>query len=268
MGIANTPIQQVPLVNVLANTWGTQDLRHLSQGLPIFPVLFNNCTEAVFFNQLKKALWDMDIDIHDLADKLWDANPKADKPTSDRVMYNFVKPITDLIATQLKTKYDELSEDQQSKIEKLQEKIKELQAAQKTPPLSPAVKRKADQEPAEDNTLKRLKVMSPSKAFKPTSHRPLALSTPTNTQSQAITAWLNKLKAKLDPNLHKTFDGYIKNVLVAWTQTDKKERPSIRDIAAQWGLPVSSAASFTEGALLKISAAAAFQVSTLAETTA
>ena len=91
---------------------------------------------------------------------------------------------------------------------------------------------------------------------------------PTGPSSQAITAWLSKAKKLLDKEHHDAFDMYLNNVTNAWKDTPKKERPSIRNIAAQWGLPVTAATTFSETALLKLSAASAFQIATLAEVTA
>ena len=99
-----------------------------------------------------------------------------------------------------------------------------------------------------------------SNIWKPTlTDRPLASNMPKTAQTRDINTWLTQIKNDLpDKSDHKQFDAYIAATEKAFKDIDKSQRPSIKDIACQWGLPYSEVESFTQPGLLKISAGAAF----------
>lgn len=62
------------------------------------------------------------------------------------------------------------------------------------------------------------------------------------------------------PGDAKKMDSYIESVVHTWGKADKSKRPAPKDLAAQWGLPVIQAVEFSDPTLIKVSAAAAWQV--------
>ena len=101
-------------------------------------------------------------------------------------------------------------------------------------------------------------------AFKPLpGQRPLQNNCPPGKGTRNIDKWISQIKSTLSSEHSNKLDDYIKSVRTAWDAIDKKDRPSIADIAGEWGLPVTKAANWGEADLLRVSAVAAYQVAIL-----
>ena len=93
-----------------------------------------------------------------------------------------------------------------------------------------------------------------------TNVRPLANEAPKSGHAQTVRTWIKSLQANMIPGDAKKMDSYIESVVHTWGKADKSKRPAPKDLAAQWGLPVIQAVEFSDPTLIKVSAAAAWQV--------
>ena len=214
-------------------------------------------------------LWDADIDIDEFNQKLWDEKKALDANLAvpDRKLHTtqWLQPILDLAIRSINDKKQQLYEDQEAKIKNLEEKIRQMkegkdQSPQKSsssdlPCLTP--KRKQTEEQAtQEPPSKKLAV---SKAWTPTYvDRPLANSAPRNSTAAAVRDWLNSQSKLLREDERAKFLDYVDQCYKAFQDMEARDQPSMKDVAAQWGLPVQQAATFTKPALLKLSAAAAY----------
>ena len=272
-GIANCPIQQVPLLNCLYHGYGSTGFRELSHGLPAYPVLTNSAAEAIVVAAIRDQLWAQDIDIIEFSTKYWqgelDIKPPNDtKPehVKSRSLTQFVQPIIDMLMHQPTLIAKSYYESQEDKIQRLQDQIETLKKADTQPTISLTPQKRPLQPESPLPAKKRPHTNqppTPSRTFQPDSHRPLQNSAPKSNKSQDITNWIKKLKAEMPDDKAAKLEQYITDVQTAYYKMEKKDRPSIQDIAAQWGLPVSQASAYPDKALLKITATAAYQTATL-----
>ena len=167
-----------------------------------------------------------------------------------------LKPIHDIEA--------EHNEDQQTKIARLEQKVAELQALTKGSPsesiqLSPSKKQRASHSQATAPQPKQFQLATDT-ALKPDlKSQPLKHNAPPGHQAQEIKKWLTSIKQTLPSDHSTSFEKYLTDVHNAYFAILKKERPALPDIAAAWGLPVASASTFTDKALMQVSAAATYQ---------
>ena len=68
------------------------------------------------------------------------------------------------------------------------------------------------------------------------------------------------IKKDMDPPAAAKLDEYIVAVLKAHKDMPSSQKPSAKDLAAHWGLPVMDAAAYSDQLCLKLPAVAAFQV--------
>ena len=60
-GIADVNMNQVPIINLCYDKWGTQQLRALSQGLNCHVVVLENTIQAAFVSKLREAIFHKSI---------------------------------------------------------------------------------------------------------------------------------------------------------------------------------------------------------------
>ena len=261
MGIADIPINQVPILNLMFEGWGSYLLRNISQGISTHPILCSNSATTLLAKHLIAMLGSQRVDIQAVSQHFWrQANPGKT---------NYHPSLTDstqVMATEMmKFLAPVIKASQGSEDDKIQVLQKELDAARKrlasptrtTQPSIPISPSKSQ------SSTERMK-LDEKAAFKPLpGQRPLQNNCPTEKGTRNIDKWISQIKSTLSSEHSNKLDDYIKSVRTAWDAIDKKDRPSIADIAGEWGLPVTKAANWGEADLLRVSAVAAYQVAIL-----
>ena len=102
----------------------------------------------------------------------------------------------------------------------------------------------------------------PSNASAPGTDKPLQNSAPQDKGAREVTKWLEGTKKDMETPAAAKLDEYIAAVLKAHKDMPPAQKPSAKDLAAHWGLPVVDAAAYSDQLCLKLSAVAAFQVAT------
>jgi len=154
------------------------------------------------------------------------------------------------------TRRDDANATLEKKVKQLEEELAkqkdhspERQKRNATTPLSPTSTKKARSSPPT------------SSAMEPTLlDRPLASSAPPDNNGRRVVSWLDSIKKDMEPAYAKKLDAYITDVNKAWHRLSPEQRPSTKDLAAKWGLPVEDAASYSDNLNLKLSATAAYIV--------
>lgn len=284
------------MVNVLYDQWQDPYLRNLSEGLPVHAILVSSSAEAVLYKKFCTIVWNKDIEIHDLMDQIWadkeDADPDTKLPNKSIQLYQHVTPLAEIMANATEEIFKKLNRPESEKVAELQSKIeqmaKQLEEAKNpkssgatssptkpppTPPsISPSQKSKLNDRPKTDDTepdAKRRKIeLQTDTAFKPqdTNHsRPLENSAPKSGKSADIERWLKNIKKNIDAVEAAKLDQYIESVEKAYSDIKPiSSRPSLKDVAAQWGLPVEAMSQdYGPKALLRVCACAAYTTSIL-----
>ena len=99
-----------------------------------------------------------------------------------------------------------------------------------------------------------------SNAFAPGQDKPLQNNAPPDKGTREVNKWLEGIKKDMEPSAATKLEDYIAAVLKAHKEMQPSQRPSAKDLAAHWGLPVMDAANYSDHLCLKLSAVAAFQV--------
>ena len=286
VGIANVPIQSVPLVNVATDSWNEVYLRHITEGLQIHAILVDSSVEAVRIKSLRKLIWNCDIDIQELLSQIWETKKNEDAataiPNKTNQLYQYVHPLAKQLTETVVQINNELNKSEADKIEALQARIKELEketadaksksddksksansgqssdksSPQKRPPELPAISPNAKRQKTQANDT-----------FQPNplvNKRPLEKSAPKSGAKADVDRWINQLKKSLDPAEADKLTAYIESVEKAFADL-KPNTPNLKCLAAQWGLPVDTIAkaNFGPTALLRVSACAAYTSSIL-----
>ena len=285
MGITDIPIHNVPVVNVLYDQWQDPYLRNLSEGLPVHAILVSSAAEAVLYKKLRTIVWDMDIEIHELMDHIWadkkENDPDTKIPSKMTQLYQHVTPLAQAMANGALEMYKKINRPESEKVAELQSKLdamaKQLEQAKNSksssssptkpaptmPPISPCQKVKDEPE------AKRRKIdLQSTTALNPKQlnhSRPLETSAPRTGQKSDVDRWLKNIKKNIDAVEAARLDQYIESVEKAYSDIKpNSDRPNLKDIAAQWGLPVDSMMQhYGPTSLLRVSACAAYTTAIL-----
>ena len=205
------------------------------------------------------------IDILALSKFVWHShNPPAGNWENPRIpsITQSTKALAEELHQFLKQK---VTDSLQTKDQRISHLEKQLAAAQSQSPSSPGgTKRPADLSiplsPSKKQKPSEAADTSTDKAFHPTLSRPLANTAPHKGASKSVDKWIKGLQQNMEPADAKKLDQYVQAVLTTWQSADKTKRPCPKDLAAQWGLPVTSIPEYSDPSLIKVSAAAAWQV--------
>jgi len=242
------------VLNLLYDKWSTYQLRALSQGLNCHALLTESAAHACFITRFFEAIGHHKIDLlTEATTSFYTHYPSQQrKPTTteacNALCHDFMKFIL--------TRRDEANATLEQKVKQLEQELAkqkdhspERQKRNATIPLSPTSTKKARMCPPT------------SSALEPTLlDRPLASNAPPDNNTRKVTSWLDSIKKDMEPAYAKKLDTYIADVNKAWHRLSPEQRPSPKDLAAKWGLPVEDAAIYSDNLNLKLSATAAFQV--------
>ena len=262
-GIADVPIWQVPVLNILWDSWNTHNLRLLSQGINMHAILIEKTEMCTLIKELRDKIQHHKIDIASLGKFLFKANlSSTSKGPIHPTISEGSAALADEILAFIQQKVKDSNKTQQDKIHYLEQQLAEAhkssspdpnrkRSAPPSVPLSPTKRQKTDnlQDPTAEDTL----VCS-------SNIRPLANDAPKSGHSTTVRTWIKSIQSHMLPVDAKKMDNYIEAVVQTWTKTEKTKRPNAKDLAAQWGLPVVQAMDFNDPTLIKVSAAAAWQV--------
>ena len=280
IGIANVPIQLVPLVNMTTDVWSENYLRNISEGLPVHAVLVDSSAEAILIKALRKMIWNCDIDMHDLLTQIWEAkksnDPTTQIPNKNNQIYQYVHPLAKQMTEAVVQLHNELNKSETDKIAALQARIKELEGAnrkegQATSSQGPAGTKSGTSESSPQKRTAPLPEISPSSkrqklkasdAFDPTAitnTRPLTKSAPKSGSKTDVDRWINSIKKAIDPAEAEKLTAYIDSVEKAYAAI-KPNTPNLKCLAAHWGLPVDMITNnnFGPTSLMRVSACAAY----------
>ena len=262
-GIAEVPIQRVPIVNILNDTWQNHQMRAISQGIQTYGVLTGSAVTAAFFQHFRSRLGaSKTINLQEAA--FLSYKKRFPTATYQPSITEAVTSLADDFIDHMKLTKDNHEEELNTKIKNLEKQIDSHKAKLQTPttaPSSPTTKRKSDI-PLSPSTTKKAKIFMPpplQDTFTPNTTRPLENSAPPDKGSREVHKWLESIKSSMDTEAAKHMDQYIQDVLKAYKDLSPSKRPSPKDLAARWGLPVPDAAQYSDQLCLKLSSIAAYQ---------
>ena len=261
-GLAEVCMNQVPVINLCYDKWGTQQLRALSQGLNCHVVVLENTIQAAFVSKLRLQLGHSHLDLleagHQAFQRLYPNSPN--KPTITEACVALAKDFIHHINTE-KAKHDK---DLKNKIQALEKEVEiakaKLKSTDSSEPGSPTSKKRDIEVPLSPGSKKPKFEFPPANAFTPGDDKPLQNNAPHDKGSREVTKWLDSIKKDMDKPAAAKLDNYITAVLKAHKDMPPADKPSAKDLAAHWGLPVVDAATYSDQLCLKLSAVAAFQV--------
>lgn len=264
-GIANCPIEMVPVLNLAHYGWTDSLIRQLSNGEQVHLVSTTVAPEAILLNRIRNQLWNDDVDIADFLDQYW-KNQDGAIPDRIKATNAYYQPLVDEACKSISKQYAQFYEDKDAKIKELQNQLDKFKDA--------ASSTKPESSPHKDTPKKVIPITptkqidTPSKkrkltgesAFEPDmSKRYLKTSAPKSTTPQAVTAWVNSIKKSIPTNQAALLDEHLEHVTAAfWQIKDVKKRPCLQDLASEWGLPAAMATDMSKPNLLKAIAVASW----------
>ena len=262
MGIADIPINQVPVLNLMFEGWSTYPLRNISQGISTHGILCTSSAQTLLLKHIIALLGNQRVDVHTVSQHIW----KQLNPTKQNTNPSLTDSTYAMASEMVKHLTTAIKACQGSNDEKIHLLQQELDAARKrlsspsrsTPSSIPISPSRSSQSSSDRMKLDEKAALKPIPG-----QRPLQNNCPADKGTRNIDKWINQIKAALTPEHSTKLDDYIKSVKTAWETMDKKDRPPIADIASEWGLPVKMAANWGEADLLRVSATAAYQVAVL-----
>ena len=260
-GIADVPLQRVPIVNILNDKWQTHQLRAISQGIQTYGLLTSNAILAAFFQHFRSRLGaSKTINFQDAA--FLSYRKRFPNATYQPSITEAVTSLADDFMEHMKNTKDQHEAALTTQISHLEKQI-DAHKAQQQPssaaPSSPTSTKRPSDIPLSPSATKKPKVTMPpplDDAFSPSNVRPLENSAPQDKASAKVTKWLESIKANMDKEAAAKMDQYILDVLKAHKELHPSKKPSPKDLAARWGLPVPDAAQYSDPLCLKLSAAA------------
>ena len=240
--------------------WQEQALRALSHGQYTGVIFTQNPAESVFVSRLLVALrskgWDLDVLASAVSKDLQAPNSQNSAASQSSVSANTaMKPLIDFIINALEPHaQSSIVMDQAERIRQLEAQLAQVKQDQRGP--------KGAQDSKDVSiTPKKSGKLSTSKAFEP-SVRSLQRLVPLEKHTEAaVRTWVKKIQEQLDSDQAAKLNKYIEDVISAHDALKKSQRPSVSDLAVQWGLPGDLVRRVSNANLLKVCATAAFMTS-------
>ena len=250
--LQGVPIESLRLVDVLNRGWDDEGLRFISQGYEQNVVLVKDRKEAIFVSfllkQLRSQKWDLDQLAHTA--HLQTSSSPPDKISQSEA---FWKPLVQEVQTSLsKFAVQPTAQDpgMAKQLEALQSQMANMTPRKpkvlptETPPSAVVPKKRTANMALEPG---------------PDAKRLLRDSAPSSEKKSDIKKWMDSVRHELSEEQQVELSSFIELVSKDWQNSNSVKRPNLKDVAAQWGLPVTYAAKWKEQNLLTVIAVAAFK---------
>lgn len=272
IGIAGTPIHMVPVVNLLYYGWHDQFLRTISHGEPIGLVPCNSTAEAVLLQRLLSKMRQHGIDgakVDQMATAAWHYHHGTPPPSVRTSASTLMNPLAQDMLDVLLSYLPAPAPAQQDRILHLENKLAKAgipltpHKCKSNPKNLPITDSQDNGQPSgsQSQVADTQQPGAPAPlvhTLKPTADK-RSLRQDAPLAAQGINKWIKDFRASLPEAQSAQFDLHIDFVTKEWNKLEKRERPDAKQLASDWGLPLSLVTTFSAANCLKLAAVASFK---------
>ena len=259
--LAGKAMEEVTLADVVYRGWNDQSLRYLSTGRFIGVITTRSVSESVFCSRILQSLKESRIDIDQLCEHMHRNSGNQSAPSKFEKSIDLVNPLVPSIVKHIETLSPAIAPDASSRIQELEQQIEQMKQ-------SAAPKRSLDSQTAlpfkkaktadQMEQPEEIENEPEENAWLHPSSRYIESNCPISEKEADYKKWLAGIRKKLSRVQQNALTAHLDAVQKQYEAFTTVEKPSLPDLAAKWGLPVTMAASMPEKFLLGVISVASY----------